>query len=201
MWNKVDKEIGWIFINAEKSLTVPKIRTDWSPPLAHTGSTLCYWRTRLSLAKSGNPINPNLRCTKTMLKIQDDLTNNIRLLETSCVNALNKYQALRLKDKETQSEHLDNLYSQHSTPSTKKERKAVAAIHGAELKRKMFQNIKRTLCPVQSASVSRVDIPIDMVPYFENTDGEDQCIDTICNQFSNAPFSKSAHKALRSEWP
>ena len=178
MWNKVDKEIGWIFAYAEKALKVPKFKTDWSPTLAHVGSICRYWRTRLSLIKSGNPINQKLRRTKTILKIQDDLTNDVISIETCFAKAQQSYQALRYKDKEARREHLETLYSQYSTPLAKNKRKAVAAICGSELQQKMFRNIKRTLRPMQSTSVSRVDIPIDMVPYVENDEAQDLCINT-----------------------
>ena len=82
-----------------------------------------------------------------------------------------------------QDNFTDNMISiETSFINAQQSYQAVAAICGAELKLKMFRNIKQTLHPMQSASVSRVDIPIDMVPYVENNDAQYLCINKQATQ-------------------
>jgi hypothetical protein len=116
-----------------------------------------------------------------MLQIQDNFSNDISTVESKYLKAQSFFQKILSQTKEHRERHLDQMLSDYSTTTTtdsKEGRKAINAIKGAEKQQRMFRNIKRTLRPIRPSSVSRVDIPNDMLPFVTQTDESNPCIET-----------------------
>ena len=163
MWEKIDRELGLIFLGAEASLKTPKkTKYMWSPTLALAGATKRYWRSRLAnaaagiagtfLSKRGNH-NPS---------IIDDGTTDVTELQRRYDQATIAYAAAAKCDVELRNNHLETLMhslSNDPNPAAQDELKSLQAIQRKERQTRLFNKLRNTLHPLRSGSISQVDVP------------------------------------------
>jgi hypothetical protein len=167
MWDKIDSEVGSIFTKAELALKTPKQRKAWSPTLASAGAEKRYWKVRLAHAQRGQSYGVNLLRKCCELKITDDLTNDISELQSRHDRATKNYERVAQRDDHLRAEHLKDMITSHQndSPTSLSTLKALKSLAKSEAKLKMFSRIKATFKPLQTSSVSRVDVPADLSPF------------------------------------
>ena len=166
-WDKIDKEIGILFKYSEDALKTPKQRKAWSPTLARAGAIMRYWKTRLAHAQAGKSYGVNILRKSRELNIADDLTNDTEELKKRHDLATSEYENAAQKDDLLRVEHLDTMISSFPASSKDSNLKALKALKKAEAQKRMFSRISATLKPSRSGSVSRVDVPADLLPHVE----------------------------------
>ena len=176
MWNKVDREVGEIFQEAELALKTPTQRKLWSPALASAGAEKRYWKTRLAHAQRGTSYGVKILRKRRELNITDDLTNDIAELQRRHDNATKKYEHAAAQDDHLRAEHLqDMIQSQEKSSSTLTALKSLAK---SEAQKKMFTRIKATFKSLRPGSVSRVDVPVDITPHLDLQNPDNNHIST-----------------------
>jgi hypothetical protein len=82
MWEKIDKQIGHIFLQGEKSLDLPTKTREWSPAFAKSGAECRYWKARLQNATMHRCGNQSLSHLANKYDILDDGSTDHSTLET-----------------------------------------------------------------------------------------------------------------------
>ncbi len=165
-WEKIDKEIGIIFQQAERALRIPKKnKYKWSPLLAKAGAEKQYWRARLISLEAGKQVQGSGLTLQKRFNIEDHPNLSIAQVKGNYDSAVKRYAEATKQDAELRYTHLDVLIdqlSQKRDPESVRELKAVKALKRAEQQQKLFAKLRQTLKPIASGAISRVDIPIDL---------------------------------------
>ena len=186
MWNKIDREVGRIFIHGESVLKTPKQRKAWSPDLVVAGATKRYWKIRLSHAHQGKSYCAKLLRKSRELHIVDDLTEDIAILQQRQDDATHRYEEAAGRDENLRAAHLETLgNSLAASVQTSTTAKAIRSLKKSEVKKKMFSRIKTTLKPLHSGSVSRVDVPQDLIPHINLRNPNDTLISNDSDDLKN----------------
>jgi hypothetical protein len=92
MWEKIDQEIGTVFLSAEKALHTPtKKGHKWSPALAKAGLAKRHWKTRLTQAQAGTLPKAPPHGSYT---IQDDCTLDLEILQKRYDEATKVFESI-----------------------------------------------------------------------------------------------------------
>ena len=178
MWEKLDGEIGIIFNTAERALKIPsKKKYLWSPALAVAGMTRRYWHARLRNSTLDLQKSYALEILRKKAGIMDDGTTDLGVLQQRFEQAVHKLARMKKQDNALRENHIETLIEQkeaNAKGSTHQELTALRQLQRAEYQKKCFNNIKQTLHPIRSGTITRVEVPADLASMIAKTDFSDK---------------------------
>lgn len=167
MYEQIDAEITRAFDTATASLNIPKSHRQWSPEWAAAGASKRYWRARIKNVWAGHDDTEALHKLRVKYNIADDGTTDINTLTQRYDMAVKHHSSITKRDVDYREHHLDHLIEVKSAevefdPTAKKELSALKSLKEAEKQSNVFKKIGRTLKPMSSGGISRVEIPLAM---------------------------------------
>ncbi len=115
MWERIDRELSFIFKLGEESLNNPKqSKRAWSPALAKAGAIKHYWRIRLSKVRAGASNIDALKIKAQEYNIEDNFSEDIPTLEArineatvQCASIVNRSVVMRDDHDDTLIQNLE----------------------------------------------------------------------------------------------
>mgnify|MGYP006189920875 CR=1 FL=1 len=141
MWEKLDREIGQVFKDGEKSLHLPTQKRAWSPALAKSGAECRYWKARIYNTIHGRCGKQGLNKLALKYSILDDGTTDHSELEKRLTAAIKQLAFIAKRNVDFRDSHTDSLIASlelQSDPDSKKALADLKALQRAEKQTKTF---------------------------------------------------------------